>query len=73
MTGGVRRLVLENDVQCVDDSGKVAENGQQDVDEEVSSTATCEEDAERREEDGEDDLTDICSLSGHCERFVCIG
>lgn len=37
----------------------VAENGQQDVDEEVDPAASLQEDTDRRENDGEDDLDDV--------------
>ena len=47
------------DVQGVDDSGNITKDGQQDVDEEVSTTAALEEDTKRREDDGDDDLDDV--------------
>jgi hypothetical protein len=47
------------DVQSVDDSGDVTEDGEEDVDEEVGAAAALEEDAEGGEEDGEDDLADV--------------
>ena len=52
-------------VQCVDDTGNVAQDREQDVDEEVCATTTLEEDSERWEKDGEDDFDDItgCSVS----------
>lgn len=43
----------------MDDTGNVTQNGQTDVDEEVSSAAAFEEHSKRREDDGEDDLADI--------------
>jgi hypothetical protein len=54
-----RRLILQNDVQGVDDTREVTEDGEQDVDEEVGSAATLKEDTQRREEDGKEDLADI--------------
>lgn len=36
-----------------------AEDGQEDVDQQVRAASALEEDAERREEDGEDDLADV--------------
>jgi len=36
-----------------------AEDGQEDVDQEVGAASALEEDAERREEDGKDDLADV--------------
>jgi hypothetical protein len=53
------RLILQNDVQSVDDTREVTEDGEQDVDEEVSSAAALEEDTQRRKEDGKEDLADI--------------
>jgi hypothetical protein len=38
------RLVLENDVEGVDNTRNVTEDGQQNVDEEVGAAATLEED-----------------------------
>jgi len=46
-------------LQSVDDSGNVSQNGQQDVDEEISTTTALEEDTKRWEDDGEDDFADI--------------
>lgn len=66
----VRRLVLEDNVQCVDDTWNVTEDSQQDVDEKVGTAATLEEDTERWEDDGENDLADVGSGEGHCLRFM---
>ena len=43
----------------------VTEDGQQNVDEEISIAAALEEDTQRREEDGEDELADVGSGEGH--------
>lgn len=43
----------------MDDSRNKAENGQQDVDEEVCAAAALKEDTERWEENGENDLDDV--------------
>lgn len=43
----------------MNDSGNVTKDGQQNVDEEVSTTAALEEDTKRREDDGDDDLDDV--------------
>lgn len=50
------------DVQGVDDSGNVTQDGEEDVDEEIGAAATLEEDTERWEEDGEDDLADVAGV-----------
>ncbi len=38
---------------------KLTEDGQQDVDEEISTAATLEEDSKRRKDDGKDDLANV--------------
>jgi len=52
-------LILQNDVQGVDDTGQVAQDGEQDVDQQVGAAAALEEDTERRQDDGKDDLADV--------------
>jgi len=49
----------------VDDTGNVTQNGQQDVDEEISAAATLEEDTHGREDDGKEDLADVASSERH--------
>lgn len=55
------RLILQDDVERVNDSGDVTEDCQQDVDEEVGATATLEEDTDGREDDGKEDLADVAA------------
>lgn len=50
----------------MDDSRNVTQDGQQDVDEEISSAAALEEDSQGWQENGQDDLADV----GRCERHV---
>ena len=38
---------------------RLTQDGEEDVDEEVSTAATLEEDTQRREDDGKDDLADV--------------
>jgi len=64
------RLILENDVESVDDTGNVTEDGEENVDEKISTTSTLEEDSERREDDGNDDLADVASGESHCDGLV---
>lgn len=52
-------LVLQYDVERVDDSWDVTEDGQQDVDTDVSTATSLEEDTQRWEDDGEDDLANV--------------
>jgi len=59
------RLVLEDNVERMDDSRDVSEDGQQDVDEEVGIASTFKEDTQWWDEDGEDDLDDIASGERH--------
>jgi len=54
-----RHLVFEDDVQGVDDTGDVTQDGEQDVDEEVGTASALEEDTDGRQDDGEDDLDDV--------------
>jgi hypothetical protein len=56
---GISHLVLEDDVQGVDDSWNVTEDGQEDVDEEVGIATTFQKHTDGRNEDGEDDLDDV--------------
>jgi hypothetical protein len=58
-------LKLQDDVESVDDTGNVAENGQQDVDEEVGVAATLKEDTKRGQDHGEDDLADVAGGERH--------
>ena len=51
--------VREIDVQCVDDTGNITQNREQDVDEQVRAAAAFEEDTERWQDDGEDDFEDV--------------
>lgn len=60
-----RGLVLQNDVQSVDDTGDVTQDGKEDVDEEVGTAATLEEDTHGREDDGKEDLADVASSERH--------
>lgn len=45
----------------MDDTGDVTENGQEDVDEKVGTTATLEEHTKRRKDDGDNDLDDVAA------------
>ena len=47
------------DLQSVDDTRNVTKDGEQDVDQEISSTSSLEENTDRRKEDGKNDLADI--------------
>jgi len=62
-------LILQDNVQGVDNAGNVSENGQEDVDEEVSAAATLKENSERGDEDGEDELDDVASGERHDGRL----
>jgi hypothetical protein len=52
--------------------GNVTKDGQQDVDEEISTAATLEENTEGREEDGKDDLADVGSGERHVVGLVVL-
>ena len=80
------RLILQDDVQGVNDTGKVTcgasgecsrtvrmeqcltENGEQDVDEQISTAAALQEDTQRGQDDGKDDLADVAvKAPGQCQ------
>jgi hypothetical protein len=48
----------------VDDTRDPSQDGQTDVDQEVSTTSALQEDTQRRQNDGEDDLADITINNG---------
>lgn len=50
-------------VQSVNDTRNVTQNGQTDVDQQVSTTSALQEDAQRRQDDGKDDLADVTNRS----------
>lgn len=43
----------------MDDTRDVSEDGQTDIDQEISTAASLEEDTDWREDDGKDDLADV--------------
>jgi hypothetical protein len=43
----------------VDNTRNPTQDGQTDVDQEISTTSALQEDTQRRQDDGEDDLADI--------------
>ena len=62
---GAPPLELEYDVQSVNDTRNVTEDGQQDVDEEVGVASALKEDTQRWEDDGKKDLADVASGERH--------
>ena len=46
----------------MDDTWDVAEDGEQDVYEQVTAAATLKEDADRWQEDGDDDFADVTKM-----------
>ena len=67
--GRLRGCSVAGDVQSVNDSGDVTEDGEEDVDEQVCAAAALEEDADGGEEDGEDDLADVAGVGVSCGEF----
>jgi len=53
------RSILQNDVESMDDTRDVTEDGEQDVDEEISVASSLEEDTQRREDNGNNDFADV--------------
>lgn len=43
----------------MNDAGNVTEDGEQNVDQEITTASALEEYTQRRQEDGEDDLADV--------------
>lgn len=63
---------MVKDIQSVDDTGDVTQDGEQDVDAEVSTASSLQEDTDGRQDDGKNDLEDIASGEGHfCGVFMC--
>lgn len=56
-------------LQSMDDTRNVTEDGQEDVDEEVSAATTLEEDSDGWDEDGEDDFDDV---AGEVVSLLCL-
>jgi hypothetical protein len=50
-------------VHSVDNTGNPTQDGQTDVDQEVTTASALQEDTQRRQDDGEDDLADIAVKS----------
>lgn len=48
-------------LQCVDNTQDETQDGEKDVDQEISTTSALEEDTERWEDDGKNDLEDIAA------------
>lgn len=46
-------------VQGVDDTGQPTQDGQTNVDQEISTTSALQEDTQRRQDDGEDNLANV--------------
>ena len=46
-------------IQGVNDTGQPTQDGQTDVDQQVTTTSALQEDTQRRQDDGKDDLADI--------------
>jgi hypothetical protein len=45
----------------MNNAGNVTKNGEEDVDQKITTAATLEEDTQRWEEDGKDDLADVAT------------
>jgi hypothetical protein len=53
---------MKQNLQSVDDTGNVTQDGQTDVDEQVSTASALQEDTHWREDDGEDNLADVAAV-----------
>lgn len=65
-------VVVEEDIQSVDDTGNVTQDGEQDVDAEVSTASSLQEDTDGWQDDGKNDLEDIASGEGHFDDCLCL-
>jgi len=63
-------LIFQDDVERVDDSGDVAQDGQEDVDEQVSAASPLEENTEGGEDDGKNYLANVARGERHDAGFV---
>jgi hypothetical protein len=52
-------------LQSVNNTGDVTQDGEQDVNAEVGTASSLQEDTDRRQNDGEDDLEDVASGERH--------
>jgi len=72
MRGAVPDLVLQNDIQSVNDTGNVTEDGEEDVDQEIRAATALEEDTERWEDDSKDDLADVAGSERHFDDLYSV-
>lgn len=54
----------------MDDTRDVTQDGQQDVDEEISTAAALQKDTDGGQEDGKDDLADIAGGESHVDGWL---
>ena len=54
----------------MDDTRDVTQDGQQDVDEEVTMASALQEDTDGRQEDGKDDLANIAGGERHLDEWL---
>ena len=59
---GCRREGTVKNIQSVDDTGNPAQDGQTDVDQEISTATALQEDTQRGQDDRKDDLADIAII-----------
>lgn len=57
--------ILENDVQGMDDAGNVAENGENDVDEQMDGATGLDEHTKRRQQDGAEHFENVRKCDRH--------
>lgn len=57
----LRKMAIKIERKWLGGMVTYAEDGQQDVEQQLGAAADLEEDAERREDDGEDDLADVAA------------
>lgn len=57
--------VFEYDVECMDDAGNEAQDGEGDVDQQIDAAPFLGQHAQRRQNDGQDDLADVATGERH--------
>ncbi|ODQ77136.1 hypothetical protein BABINDRAFT_163862 [Babjeviella inositovora NRRL Y-12698] len=59
-------LVFENDVQCVNNTRDVTQNGKKNVKKQGTTTTNFQEYTKRRENDSKEDFKDVGASESHC-------
>jgi len=58
-------LILQNDINCMDNSGNVTQQRQSNINEEIHPAPLLRQDAQRREKNGEEEFADVGARQSH--------